>query len=252
MLRARNLAVRYDAVVALDGVDFDVPERGTLLVIGPNGAGKTTLVNVVTRVTAPSAGTLAFDGRDLLRERAHALAGIGIGRSFQRAELFGHASVRDNVLVGLQPLLRNGAWATIGLPGARRSEREARERTDALLERLGLIHVRDVPAGALSHGHQKLVDLARALVAEPRLLVADEPFAGLTQAEIPRVFAALRAAANERAILLVEHHLDIVLPLADRVVVLDFGRRIAEGSPANIVRDPRVVESYLGTAGATG
>ncbi|GAC1533422.1 MAG: hypothetical protein NVS2B17_01060 [Candidatus Velthaea sp.] len=250
MLQARNLSVRYGAVAALDGVDLDIPERGTFLIIGPNGAGKTTLINVLTRITRPAGGTLVMDDRDLLASPAHDLAALGIGRSFQHAELFARASAIDNVLAGMHHRLHGSGWALVGNPRARRAERAARERAYGILEHLGLAEVCDVAAGALSHGYQKLVDIARALAADPRLLLLDEPFAGLTEGEIPKLVDVIRSASALRAVLIVEHHLELVLPLAERVTVLDHGEKIAEGPPEIVVRDPAVIASYLGSPAA--
>jgi branched-chain amino acid transport system ATP-binding protein len=232
MLHATGITVRFGGLVPLDGVDLDVPDRGLFLVVGPNGAGKTTLLNVISRFVDPAAGRLAFDGRDLLGCAPDALIGRGIARSFQRAELFGGMSVRDNVLVGLHQL--------------RVSERDARARARATLVALGLDAVAASLASALPHGYQKMVDLARALVSEPKLLLLDEPFAGVTGAEIPALIAAITAAARERAVLMVEHHLELVLDLAERVTVLDFGKVISEGAPDAVRRDPAVIRSYLG------
>jgi branched-chain amino acid transport system ATP-binding protein len=232
MLTARGLTVRFGGLVPLDGLDLDVPERGLYLVVGPNGAGKTTLLNVVSRFVSPAGGTLTLDGRDLLRCAPHELVAHGVARSFQKAELFGNLSVRDNVLVGLHH--------------ARLPERTARERVQAQLAALDLAALAETAAGTLAHGFQKMVDLARALVSDPRLLLLDEPFAGVTGAEVPALVAAITAAARERAVLMVEHHLELVLDLAERVTVLDFGRKISEGSPEAVRRDPAVIRSYLG------
>lgn len=232
MLRCRGLTVRFGGIVPLDGIDLDVPDRGLFLVVGPNGAGKTTLLNVISRFVTPASGTLAFDGRDLLASTSNQVIGIGIGRSFQKAELFAGLSALDNVLVGLH---------AAGLP-----ERTARERARAALAALGLDAVAGATGSTLAHGYQKMVDLARALVADPKLLLLDEPFAGVTGAEVPALIAAITAAARERAVLMVEHHLELVLGLADRVTVLDFGRKISEGTPEEVRRDPAVIRSYLG------
>jgi branched-chain amino acid transport system ATP-binding protein len=232
MLRARNLTVRFGGIVPLDGVDLDVPDRGLFLVVGPNGAGKTTLLNAISRFVAAAAGEIVFDGRDLLTQPPNRLIELGIGRSFQKAELFAGLSTLDNVLVGLHR--------------APCSEGAARERARAALARLGLGAVADTAAGALPHGYQKMADLARALVGDPKLLLLDEPFAGVTGAEVPALIGAITAAARERAVLMVEHHLELVLDLAERVTVLDFGKRISEGTPDQVRRDPAVIRSYLG------
>jgi branched-chain amino acid transport system ATP-binding protein len=232
MLHCKGVTVRFGGIVPLDGVDLDVPDRGLFLVVGPNGAGKTTLLNVISRFVTPAAGTLAFDGHDLLAGASNQVIGMGIGRSFQKAELFGGLSALDNVLVGLH---------AAGL-----SERHARERALATLAALGLESVSGTTASTLPHGYQKMVDLARALVADPKLLLLDEPFAGVTGAEVPALVAAITAAARERAVLMVEHHLELVLDLAERVTVLDFGRKISEGTPEAVRRDPAVIRSYLG------
>jgi ABC-type branched-subunit amino acid transport system ATPase component len=233
MLRCEGLTVRFGGLVPVDGLDLAVPDRGLFLIVGPNGAGKTTLLNVVSRITTPAAGSIVFDGRDLLALGASDVIEAGIARSFQKAELFGGMSALDNVLVGLHHL-RGYA------------EREARARARGLLARLGLEPIAGVAASALPHGYQKLVDLARALVSEPKLLLLDEPFAGVTASEVPPLLEAITAAARERAVLMVEHHLELVLGLADRVTVLDFGRKISEGAPDEVRRDPAVIRSYLG------
>jgi ABC-type branched-subunit amino acid transport system ATPase component len=232
MLRCEGLTVRFGGLVPVDGLDLAVPDRGLFLIVGPNGAGKTTLLNVVSRITTPAAGSIVFDGRDLLALGASDVIEAGIARSFQKAELFGGMSALDNVLVGLHHV--------------RCTERAARERARGTLAALDLKAIANVAASALPHGYQKLVDLARALVSEPKLLLLDEPFAGVTASEVPPLLEAITAAARERAVLMVEHHLELVLGLADRVTVLDFGRKISEGAPDEVRRDPAVIRSYLG------
>jgi branched-chain amino acid transport system ATP-binding protein len=232
MLQCSGVTVRFGGLVPLDGVDLQVPDRGLFLVVGPNGAGKTTLLNVISRLVTPAAGSVRFAGRDLLALEPSALLHAGIARSFQKAELFVGLSALDNVLVGLDH--------------RRVPERAARMRALGMLEALGLGGAAHVTAGTLPHGYQKLVDLARALVSEPKLLLLDEPLAGVTAAEIPTLLRAIRDAARDRAVLMIEHHLELVLELAERVTVLDFGRTIAEGPPETIRRDPAVIRSYLG------
>jgi ABC-type branched-subunit amino acid transport system ATPase component len=232
MLRLRGVRVRFGGVVPLDGLDFDVPERGMFLVVGPNGAGKTTMLNVLSRVVRPESGSMMLGDVDLLTLAPSAVIRAGVGRSFQRAELFGGLSARENVLVGLHHL--------------RLREAEARKRADAMLARLGLAQVAHTRAAALPHGTQKTVDLARALVSEPRLLLLDEPFAGITHAEIPAMVAAIAEAAQRCAVVMVEHHLEVVMHLAERVTVLDFGRKISEGTAEHVRNDPAVIRSYLG------
>jgi branched-chain amino acid transport system ATP-binding protein len=232
MLVCRGLTVRFGGLVPLDGLDLTVADTGLFLVVGPNGAGKTTLLNAISRFVEPASGTLAFGNHDLLACAPKDVVGLGVARSFQKAELFGQLSALDNVLVGLHHI--------------RIGERAARERARATLSALGLEAVAGTTASTLAHGYQKMVDLARALVSDPKLLLLDEPFAGVTGAEVPALVAAITAAARERAVLMVEHHLELVLNLAERVTVLDFGKVISEGTPDEVRRDPAVIRSYLG------
>lgn len=247
MLSVRGAVVRFGGLTAVDRLDLDVPERGVFLLVGPNGAGKTTLINVLTRLSPLTAGTITLDGADLLRMRPHDVIRHGIARSFQKAELFGSLSVLENVMVGLNAAGTASIDAAFMPPWVRAEEHRARERAQSLLERLDLLHVRDALPGGLPYGYQKLLDVGRALVSEPKLLLLDEPFAGITSDEAPRLIACIVEAGKRCAVLMVEHHLELVLDIAERVTVMNFGAKIAEGPPSQVRDDPEVISCYLGT-----
>jgi branched-chain amino acid transport system ATP-binding protein len=253
MLSVRDLSIRFGGVAALDHVSFDIAAGQIVGLIGPNGAGKTSLFNCISRLYQPSAGSITFGPHELLRLRPHQVIHLGIARTFQNVALFGRMSVLDNVLVGDHARIGTGTLSSaLRLPRANRAHREAVQRATSALGIVDLGHMANETAGALPFAVQKRVELARALVSEPRLLLLDEPAGGLNHTEV-RALSELITRIHSQynlTVLLVEHHMNLVMSISHQVVVLSFGRKIAEGAPKVVRNNPAVIEAYLGASGA--
>ena len=247
-LAVRGLSRCFGGLQAVSEVSFEVEEGSITALIGPNGAGKTTLFNLISGTIRPAAGSIRLDGRELVGLQPFRIAALGVCRTFQTTRLFPRLTALENVMVGRHTRSRGGFLAgLLNLPYTWREERAVRERALELLEELGVKDCAGEAAGSLGFRKQRVVEIARALAAEPRLLLLDEPAAGLNLQETEELAALIRRIRGLGVtVLLVEHDMSLVMDLSDRVVVLNYGRKLAEGTPAEIQRDPEVIRSYLG------
>jgi branched-chain amino acid transport system ATP-binding protein len=248
LLQAQTLHKNFGGVIAVSDISFDVRSGSIFAIIGPNGAGKSTLLNLISGLYHPDSGSLSFNGTDLSVIPAHRRVGLGIARTFQKIRLFKQLSVLDNVIAGFHIHHRIPAWQYV-VHGAvfADDQRRCRDQAAQLLDFVGMSARLHVLAGSLSYGEQRMLELARALATKPQLLLIDEPAAGLNAAEVDRLLDRIRSLrSGSTTVILVEHNMDLVMNVADRIMVMDYGRRLFEGAPAEVQKNPAVIAAYLG------
>jgi branched-chain amino acid transport system ATP-binding protein len=248
ILQVEELSKQFGGVMAVDGVSFHVDKSEILGIIGPNGAGKTTAINAISGFFPPSRGRVVFDGRDITGLRADQISKAGIGRNFQASVLFMPLAVIENVLIGYHKCYRTSAWKRLfRLPAALKEEETFRQESAELLDRMGLGRFTYELASNLPYGHQRILSICMALASDPKLLILDEPVTGMNESETQTMLQLIRRIRDDGiAIVMIEHNMDVVMNLCDRIVVLNYGRKIAEGHPKEIRANEEVIEAYLG------